>query len=129
MADEEEDERYTPSVYEAQTHLQHTSGNTLLPGPIASLVSLAARSSSLYLRLGIFVGGLALDGARATTLTGLELSRAVIEAVLSRAAHDISDRNHGPDGQAQVENLLERSRSIQQSTRHHLWRLRDFISL
>jgi len=102
--DEEEDakkhgiEKATPSA-----------AATLLPAPIASAVSLVARSSALYLRLGTFIGGLALDGARITTLTGLELSRAIIEGILSRAGRDLAARSKGELGRLEAESLLERS--------------------
>ena len=83
--------------------------STLLPTPIANVVSLVTRSSSLYLRVGTFIGGLALDGARVTTLTGLELSRAVIEGILSRAGRDVATRSTGELGRAEAEGLLEKS--------------------
>jgi hypothetical protein len=89
--------------------IQHPPSSTLLPAPIASVVSLATRSSSLYLRLGTFIGGLALDGARVTTLTGLELSRAIIEGILSRAGRDVAGRTSGELGRAEAEGILERS--------------------
>lgn len=91
-------------------------GSTLLPAPIASVVSLVTRSSSLYIRLGTFIGGLALDGARVTTLTGLELSRAIIESVLYRAGTDVSTRSTGELGRAEAEGLLERSIATLHST-------------
>ena len=94
-----------PSV----AHVPVTSGSTLLPTSIASFVSLFAQSSSVSLRLGTFIGGLAIDGARVTTLTGLELSRAAIEAILSRAGKDVASRSLGELGKAQAEGLLERS--------------------
>jgi hypothetical protein len=86
-----------------------SAGATLLPAPIASAISLVTRSSALYLRLGTFISGLALDGARVTTLTGLELSRAIIEGVLSRAGRDVAVRSKGDLGRAEAESLLERS--------------------
>jgi hypothetical protein len=86
-----------------------SAGATLLPAPIASAISLVTRSSALYLRLGTFIGGLALDSARVTTLTGLELSRAIIEGVLSRAGRDVAVRSKGELGRAEAEGLLERS--------------------
>ncbi|KAH8597694.1 hypothetical protein B0O99DRAFT_616575 [Bisporella sp. PMI_857] len=92
------------------------AGATLLPAPIANVVSLVTRSSSLYLRLGTFIGGLALDGARVTTLTGLELSRAVIEAILYRAGKDVSDRSIGEVGRSEAEGMLERSIATLHST-------------
>ena len=93
-----------------------TPGLTLLPAPIASVVSLVTRSSSLYLRLGTFIGGLAIDGARVTTLTGLELSRAVTESILYRAGKDVSARTTGELGKAEAESLLERSIATLHST-------------
>lgn len=85
------------------------SGSTLLPRPIASLVSLITRSSSLSLRLGTFFGGAALDGARATTLTSLELSRALVEGILTRAGRDVAIRSGDEHGRTEAESLLERS--------------------
>ncbi|KAJ5143483.1 FMN-dependent dehydrogenase [Penicillium bovifimosum] len=85
------------------------SGSTLLPRPVASLISLITQSTSLSLRLGTFFGGAALDGARATTLTSLELSRALVEGILTRAGRDVATRSSDDHGRAEVESLLERS--------------------
>ena len=90
-------------------HIPATSGNTLLPHSVASVVSFVTQSSSVSLRLGTFIGGLAIDGARVTTLTGLELSRAALEAILSRAGRDVANRSLGELGKAEAEGLLERS--------------------
>lgn len=85
-----------------------SSGRTLLPRPVASLVSLFAQSTSLSLRVGTFLGGFALDSARTTTLTGLELSRAVVESILVKAGKDVALQ--GTEyGRMQAESLLERS--------------------
>lgn len=73
------------------------------------MVSFFAQSTSLSLRLGSLFGGAAIDGARVTTLTGLELSRAVIEGILTRAGRDIAIRSHGELGRAEAESLFERS--------------------
>lgn len=89
---------------------------TLLPSPVADVVSLVTRSSSLYLRVGSFIGGLALDSARVTTLTGLELSRAIIEGILTQAGSDIAIRARGELGRSDAEGLLERSISTLHST-------------
>lgn len=70
----------------------------------------------MYLQLGSFLGGLALDGARVTTLTGLELSRAVIEGILSRAGRDVTLRSTGEIGRAEAETILERSIGTLHST-------------
>lgn len=92
------------------SHVPATSGAaTLLPRPVASFVSLVTQSTSLSLRLGTFFGGVALDSARATTLTGLELSRAVIEGILTRAGRDVAVRSGGERGKTEAESLLERS--------------------
>lgn len=96
--------------------VQAPSPSTLLPAPVANVVSLVTRTSSLYLKLGTFLGGLALDGARITTLTGLELSRAVIEGILNRAGRDVATRSIGELGQADAEGLLERSIGTLHST-------------
>lgn len=74
-----------PSPYPA-------SGPTLLPGPIASLVSLFSRSTTVSIRLGSLIGGTALDAARIGTLTGLELGRATVEGILARAGRDVNSR-------------------------------------
>lgn len=94
---------------DSATHVPATSGATLLPRSAASLVSWITQSTSLSLRLGTFIGGVALDGARATTLTGLELSRAVIEGILTKAGRDVAVRSGGEQGRAEAESLLERS--------------------
>ena len=90
-------------------HVTTTSGRTLLPRPAASLVSWLTQYTSLSLRLGTFIGGVAIDGARATTLTGLELSRAVIEGILTKAGRDVAIRSSGERGKVEAESLLERS--------------------
>ncbi|KAI9056226.1 hypothetical protein LZ554_001154 [Drepanopeziza brunnea f. sp. 'monogermtubi'] len=90
--------------------------STLLPAPIANVVSLATRSGSLYLRLGTFIGGLALDGARVTTLTGLEVSRAAFEGILHRAGRDVYLRSRGQLGKVEAEGILERSIATLHST-------------
>ncbi|PYH45337.1 lipase family protein [Aspergillus saccharolyticus JOP 1030-1] len=97
-------------------HVPATSGLPLLPRPLASMVSFMTQSTSLSLRIGTFVGGAALDGARTTTLTGLELSRAMVEGILTRAGRDLSTRSSGEYGKAEAESLLERSLATLHST-------------
>ena len=110
MAGPDDGEKGLSAVGNAsRTHIPATSGSTLLPHSIASLVSFVTQSSSVSLRLGTFIGGLAIDGARVTTLTGLELSRAAIEAILSRAGRDVANRSLGELGKVEAEGLLERS--------------------
>lgn len=103
-------EKQTQLILETNaSHVPATSGSTLLPRPVASLVSLLTQSTSLSLRVGTFFGGIALDGARATTLTGLELGRAVIEGILTRAGRDVAFRSGDEHGRREAESLLERS--------------------
>ncbi|KAK2804933.1 hypothetical protein FQN50_006443 [Emmonsiellopsis sp. PD_5] len=90
-------------------------GRTLLPRPVASLVTLFAQSTSLSLRVGSFLGGFAIDSARATTLTSLELSRAVVESILVRAGRDVALQS-SEYGRAEAESLLERSLATLHST-------------
>lgn len=85
------------------------SATTLLPQSIASAVSFFAQSTSLSLRIGTYFGGAALGSARVTTLTGLELSRAVVEAILTRAGRDVAGHSHGEYGRLEAESILERS--------------------
>ncbi|GBF61471.1 Sn1-specific diacylglycerol lipase alpha [Trichophyton mentagrophytes] len=85
------------------------SSNTLLPSPVASLVSLVTQSTSLSLRLWTYLGGFVINSARATTLTGLELSRAVVEGILIRAGRDVVSRSSDEHGRSEAESLLERS--------------------
>lgn len=99
----------TTTLDYSTSHAPASSGSTLLPRPVASLVSFLTHSTSLSLRLGTFFGGVALDGARVTTLTGLELSRAVIEGILTRAGRDIAIQSNGERGKVEAEGLLERS--------------------
>ncbi|KAJ5825309.1 hypothetical protein N7474_002447 [Penicillium riverlandense] len=98
-----------PDEGDSASHVPASSGTTLLPRPVASLISLLTQSTSLSLRLGTFVGGFALDSARTTTLTSLELSRAVIEGILTRAGRDVAARCGDEHGRAEAESLLERS--------------------
>ncbi|KFY34029.1 hypothetical protein V494_07124 [Pseudogymnoascus sp. VKM F-4513 (FW-928)] len=83
--------------------------SSVLPKPIASAISLATKSSALYLRLGTLVGKLAIDGARVTTVTGLELSRAVVERILFSAGEDVVKKSTGQVGRQEAEGILERN--------------------
>ena len=95
------------------------SSSTLLPSPVASFISLVTTSSSVYLRVGTFIGALAIDGARIGTLTGLELGRAVVEQILLKAGGDVVGRSSGEVGRRDAEGVLERSISMLHSTLTH----------
>lgn len=86
-----------------------SSGSTLLPKPFAALVSTVTGASSLSIKVGTRVGGLCIAGAREATLTGLELSRAAVEAVLTTAGRDVSQRRSGELGRADAASILEKS--------------------
>lgn len=111
-ADNEDDAKN--AVTRRKTDLPVTStaaaaSQTLLPRPVASLVTLFTQSTSLSLRIGSFLGEFAIDSARTTTLTGLELSRAVVEGILVRAGRDVVSRSGDEYGRIEAETLLERS--------------------
>lgn len=89
--------------------LSTSPGRTLLPGPIASLVTTFTQTASFGLRVGTQIGGFAIAGARETTLTSLELTRAAFEAILTRAGRDVSERRNHELGRIEAENSLERS--------------------
>src|SRR3954447_12685264 len=69
------------------------NGRALLPAPLARVVSIATRSTSLALRMGTIIGGYGFDAAKITTLSSLELGRAVLEGVLGRAGRDVISRS------------------------------------
>lgn len=89
--------------------LTNPPGPTLLPAPIAKVVSLATRSTSIALRMGTLVGGFGLDAAKVTTLSSLELGRAILEGILGRAGQDVISRSGSDLGRAGAENVLEKS--------------------
>lgn len=89
--------------------LTNPPGPTLLPTPIAKVVSLATRSTSIALRMGTLVGGFGLDAAKVTTLSSLELGRAILEGILGRAGKDVISRSGSDLGRADAENVLEKS--------------------
>lgn len=89
--------------------LTNPPGPTLLPTPIAKVVSLATRSTSIALRMGTLIGGFGLDAAKVTTLSSLELGRAILEGILGRAGKDVISRSGSDLGRADAENVLEKS--------------------
>ncbi|PTB70293.1 hypothetical protein BBK36DRAFT_1136966 [Trichoderma citrinoviride] len=93
----------------ASRQAQPKQGPTLLPSPVAHAVSLAARSTSLAIRIGSVVSNASLDAARLTTLGGLELARGLIEGVISRAAKDTIEQSRTDLAIQDAETVLERS--------------------
>ncbi|KAF2184041.1 hypothetical protein K469DRAFT_709920 [Zopfia rhizophila CBS 207.26] len=80
--------------------------NTLLPSPLAALVSFATATGSLSLRVASFFGGGAISLVRHGTLTGFEVGRSALEAILTRAGQDVIDTNSGQMGRAAAEGVL-----------------------
>ncbi|KFA47516.1 hypothetical protein S40293_02180 [Stachybotrys chartarum IBT 40293] len=88
---------------------QSHSGPTLLPSPLAHAVSLAARSTSLAIRLGFVVSSYSLNAARFTTVSSLELARDVVEGVLGQAGRDNIFNARSELAASEAESILERS--------------------
>ncbi|KAI1502098.1 hypothetical protein F5X99DRAFT_172598 [Biscogniauxia marginata] len=100
--------QHTDDAYQREL-LPHAPGRTLLPGPIASAVSLATRSTSFALRLGTFIGGYGLSAAKVTTLSSLEIGRGILEGILSRAGKDVLGTSRSELGRTDAETILEKS--------------------
>ncbi|KAI0130432.1 lipase [Xylariales sp. AK1849] len=94
---------------ETQSVIATSPGRTLLPTSVASVVSLATRSTSLALRVGTFIGGYGLGAAKFTTLSSLELGRGILEGILSRAGKDVIIRSRSDLGRNNAETILERA--------------------
>lgn len=90
------------------------AARTLLPGPVASLVTYGTSGASLFVKGGTKIASWAIAGSRETTLTSIELARTAVEIILTRAGKDISDRRSGELGRAEAANILEKSVS-------HVW--------
>ncbi|KAL2150063.1 hypothetical protein VTH82DRAFT_7739 [Thermothelomyces myriococcoides] len=87
------------------------SGNTLLPGPVASLVSFATRSTCLAVRITSAIGESGLDAARFTTLSTLRVGRTILDGVLSRAGKDTALIRSGAiqaDAESGIEGVIEK---------------------
>lgn len=97
-----------------------STGRTLLPKPIASMVSLATRSTSFALRLGTVIGGYGLGAAKFTTLSSLELGRGMLEGILSRAGKDALTRSNSDLGKESAETILEKSLENLHHTMMHM---------
>ncbi|KAI1451791.1 hypothetical protein F4805DRAFT_71572 [Annulohypoxylon moriforme] len=89
--------------------LPSAPGRTLLPSTIASAVSFATRSTSFALRVGTLIGSYGLGAAKFTTLSSLELSRGILEGILSRAGRDVMSRTRSELGRSDAESILEKS--------------------
>ena len=97
----------TASNDERQSHPGSDTSKTLLPSPLASLVSLVTAASSISLRVGGYIGQAAINAGRVGTLSGVELGRAVLENVLFRAGQDVVELSTGRHGKVAAEGILE----------------------
>ncbi|KAI4600905.1 hypothetical protein KJ359_013068 [Pestalotiopsis sp. 9143b] len=97
-----------------------STGRTLLPKPVASMISLATRSTSFALRLGTVIGGYGLGAAKFTTLSSLELGRGILEGILSRAGKDALTRSNSDLGRESAETILEKSLESLHHTMMHM---------
>lgn len=84
-------------------------GRTLLPRPLAQAVSFATRSTCLAIRAGSTVSSYGFDVVKIASLSSLELSRAVVESLLSRTGRRVLDRSKTDLSREEVESILESS--------------------
>jgi len=84
------------------------NGRTLLPTPVAKLVSGGTGLLSFYVRAGSKVGGWGLSASRVATLKTLSVTSNALEAVLVAAGRDASS-NCGQLAKVETESILERS--------------------
>ncbi|KAK4200146.1 putative lipase [Triangularia verruculosa] len=84
-------------------------GKTLLPTPVAKVVSFATRSTGLALRMSTVIGGYGFDAAKLTTLSSLELGRSILGGIISRAGKDVISRSGTHLERSDAETTLERS--------------------
>ncbi|SPO03745.1 related to lipase [Cephalotrichum gorgonifer] len=84
-------------------------GRTLLPGPIAQVVSFATRSTCFAIRAGSTVSSYGFDVAKIASLSSLELSRTVVEGLLSRTGRHVLGRSKTDLSREEAESILESS--------------------
>ncbi|KAI1146660.1 hypothetical protein F4825DRAFT_183956 [Nemania diffusa] len=95
-------------AYKEKSATIHSAG-TLLPGPVANVVSFATRSTSFALRISTAVCGHGLGAAKVTALSSLELGRGVLNGILTRAGRDVFVGSSSELGRADAESILEMS--------------------
>jgi pimeloyl-ACP methyl ester carboxylesterase len=94
-------------VNELAANADPRHGVTLLPRPIAALVSTGTGIASLSVRATTKVGGWTLYGFREGTLKSLSVSRSVVEQVLVLAGRDVAARSGGELGRQEAAGILE----------------------
>lgn len=93
----------------APTVVSPRPGRTLLPGPLAQAISFATRSTCFAIRAGSTVSSYGFDVAKVASLSSLELSRAVIESLLSRTGRHVLRRSKSDLSREEAESILESS--------------------
>jgi len=84
-------------------------GDPLLPQRMASLISLATRSTNLAIQLGTRLGGCGLNVAKHTALSTIELSRSVLENILYLAGKDVVSSTESELARAETETTLQKA--------------------
>jgi Lipase (class 3) len=87
-------------------------GSTLLPGPIAAVISTTTGVASLGVQVGTRVGAWTIYGFRESTLKSLSVSRSIAEHVLVLAGRDVAARSGGELGRQEAASILQKSISI-----------------
>ncbi len=92
---------------DSQPPLPHQNG-TLLPGPVASLISAGTGIGALSVRAGTRIAGWGLYAGRESTLKTLSLGRTAAETVLFLAGRDVASRANSELSQQDAMHLLGR---------------------
>ncbi|KAI0187015.1 hypothetical protein F4808DRAFT_447108 [Astrocystis sublimbata] len=107
------------------------AAGTLLPSPVANLVSFATKSTSFAIRMGTYVSGYGIGAAKVTTLSSLEVGRQVLEGILNRAGRDVFARSPSELAHDDAESILEMSLESMHQTMSRLvfWTAAGFHTL
>jgi hypothetical protein len=84
-------------------------GGTLLPPPVASLISAGTGIGSFSVRAGTKVAGWGLFAGREATLKSLSVTRNVAESVLWLAGRDVASRSVSEIGEQEAASIMKRS--------------------
>lgn len=93
---------------------------TLLPGPVANVVSFATRSTCFALRISTAVCGHSLGAAKVTALSTLELGRDILNGILTKAGRDVFVESPSDMARADAESILEMSLETMHQTMSRL---------
>ncbi|KAI1108571.1 hypothetical protein F5Y14DRAFT_74623 [Nemania sp. NC0429] len=93
---------------------------TLLPGPVANVVSFATRSTCFALRISTAVCSHSLGAAKVTALSTLELGRDILNGILTKAGRDVFVESPSDMARADAESILEMSLETMHQTMSRL---------